>query len=88
MTTKHTPGPWAIGEMDGEAYGINATVNGHPVYIAETIGGLGAETDKANALLIAAAPDLLAALRAVYEDPDSGIAWTLVRAAMSKVDGT
>lgn len=55
----HTPGPWAIREPeDGELHEVYAENGGdlicYPVYTAN---------QKANIPLIAAAPDLLAALR-------------------------
>ena len=53
MNTKHTPGPWTVG-----ANGINSP-DGHIVYF--DVSGGPHETD---ARLIAAAPDLLAALQA------------------------
>jgi hypothetical protein len=68
MTTKHTPGPWVIGKRD------------HDVVMVDTASGTaicdvyGESDDRpANARLIAAAPDLLAALediaRGDYSDP-------------------
>lgn len=58
MTAKHTPGPWSIAEGDG-------------CFIVETddstvrfvVIGLNMEGDRSNAQLIAAAPDLLEALK-------------------------
>jgi hypothetical protein len=70
MTAKHTPGPWFVVETLRGSLSINKT---DKVPIA-TVGGagwhLGEETAKANACLIAAAPDLLLALRRLmsYED--------------------
>jgi len=63
----HTPGPWEVappGEIDEhyavlDCYGHTATVYGYP---EETAAAL------ANANLIAASPDLLAACRAVSTD--------------------
>ena len=51
--TKHTPGPWTLegGKVCGNGYYI-ATVNSH-----------GTTEGRANATLIAAAPDLLEALQ-------------------------
>lgn len=72
MKSLHTPGPWIIswntfnrgeahgiykdGELDLKGYQV-ATVNIWP-----TIDQPGEESGKANALLIAAAPDMLEAL--------------------------
>ena len=79
---KHTPGPWRISD---EIYIRDASRNG--AYIAEIdpmtdFEGNEAEAD-ANARLIAAAPALLEALQALYDDykqlADSGDAgfWRL-----------
>ena len=63
----HTPGPWEINEGDGMAiakvshYAITAPCT------ADIGSGLSREETLANARLIAAAPDLLAALKAVSE---------------------
>ena len=61
--SKHTPGPWVIEhDSDGESYWRAAIVAGD-VIIADYVGS--EHSDKAwfNAHLIAAAPDLLAALQ-------------------------
>lgn len=70
MSTKHTPGPWQlvgpddfgdyIVNTDGDPTAIAAIVNGN--WLA--MGGL-TEQHKANAALIAAAPELLEALKAL-----------------------
>lgn len=97
----HTPGPWEVaipGEVDEhyavlDGFGHTASVYGHP---EETSAAL------ANARLIAAAPDLLAALRAVnaelielYEraypddetDNDTTAAIDMAIAAIAKAEG-
>jgi hypothetical protein len=65
MSEKHTPGPW---HWNGQ---FNVTVGSGASWIARTIGlatGDGTDTERepnearANAALIASAPDLLAAL--------------------------
>lgn len=68
--TNHTPGPWTVNgnKIDGKGYHI-ASVNSH----ATTEG-------KANASLIAAAPDLLVALEnaleaVLYMDEMEGCRW-------------
>jgi hypothetical protein len=65
MTTKHTPGPWRIARQNpspttGE-WMIAGSVLG---YLAE-VRDCGSGDVRANALLIAAAPDLLEALNRV-----------------------
>ncbi len=59
MIAQHTPGPWGVRPGHG-CYDINAGL----IYVAETIGGMSGNygSEEANACLIAAAPDLLAAL--------------------------
>jgi hypothetical protein len=62
MSTKHTPGPWRVGDNGATVFGPKtdapsprtiATVTKLPMIIQET---------KANARLIAAAPEMLKAL--------------------------
>ena len=73
---KHTPGPWEMREREttfriGDMYaadGFTSCVDGFDVWADERpiVGPHGIpalETDEANARLIAAAPDLLAALK-------------------------
>jgi hypothetical protein len=65
MTDKHTPGPWI--DYDGEVYAgkyLVADVWEHPS---------GDDVARANARLIAAAPDMLDALRqaAICENQDA-----------------
>lgn len=59
----HTPGPWKLTNEGFQAGVIEAPNRG--LGICEVFGG--GETDKANAVLIAAAPDLLAALEAIRD---------------------
>jgi len=55
MRSQHTPAPWSVKKASPQA-GIIIAPN-RSLGIAEVFGG--GETDIANALLIAAAPDLL-----------------------------
>ena len=67
MQTNHTPGPWAISQSHGFRTGapVNAyTINGACGTVATTPNPNVAD-NAANARLIAAAPDLLDALRRV-----------------------
>ncbi|HET7624396.1 MAG TPA: hypothetical protein VFM25_03955 [Verrucomicrobiae bacterium] len=61
MKTKHTPGPWTI-RTD---YPYHNIVSNDGRLIAETMLGSQTDEDKANARLIAAAPDLLASCKAL-----------------------
>ena len=63
MTTQHTPGPWHV---TGDQHGTMITDNtGEQIALWPQQGGTVEQC--ANARLIAAAPDLLAALEAVAE---------------------
>jgi len=68
MKTKHTPGPWGV-ERDRDGDLIVSQPGNDGQVIVSMRGADGPEWD-ANARLIAAAPDLLAALRIITEwDP-------------------
>lgn len=56
----HTPGPWFLDHYGG------VTANGEDV--AHVVGAYGCVENEANARLIAAAPDLLAALRGLFDN--------------------
>jgi len=68
--SKHTPGPW---RLINEPNSSNVLVCGSPSHIATVAvgGAIDAPTDHANARLIAAAPELLAALHDLIEAADS-----------------
>jgi hypothetical protein len=62
MNAAHTPGPWMASQyLDNGKWGVLAGDNGIIVSVRSMSDGLG----KANAHLIAAAPDLLSALSAM-----------------------
>ena len=72
MTTQHTPGPWHVGQGNGEGsiFADSGRVRwesgGTTLYpIATMTRGWATDEDDANARLISAAPALLAALRAM-----------------------
>jgi hypothetical protein len=74
MTTLHTPGPWhiGIGNGIGSIFPDNGRTRledgGTTLYpIASVNSGWNADEDTANADLIAAAPELLAALTALVD---------------------
>lgn len=97
MTTQHTPGPWRIGHQDHtqtKIFGAHRTEASH---IAST--PFGTIEDASNARLIAAAPELLAALEAVIAEsrrvihPDSAdnrlySIDVIARAAIAKATGS
>lgn len=63
METKHTPGPWRIFDVNGEGTPQVCNNDKEPIDLE----------DEDNAHLIAAAPELLAALEMALSDPDSEI---------------
>lgn len=95
----HTPGPWRADEPGiaddfcDRRVGIFDAGPGNPGIIAEVYAYLNPGTMKANARLIAAAPELLAALRyilalqATDKLPFPLIALDQARAAIAKATG-
>lgn len=96
--TKHTPGPWRVDERLSCA--AIATSKGDLTYIYRHTGiaeAITVDELKANASLIAAAPTLLEACKAmlaVYENaPVEITAWwesqiSMLRAAIAKAEGS
>ena len=93
--SKFTPGPWFIdrrsethvkGQEDRSVCSTGGYASNMPhdrdTYVEENI---------ANARLIAAAPDLLAALQRITEDPNSSLLWSetynAITAAIKKAVG-
>jgi hypothetical protein len=81
MSTQHTPGPWAVRThwSNKEAFEVYPTHGGNDPDFGEwsAIVEVGdcqyEEESEANALLIAAAPDLLNAVRFLLSNPDNRI---------------
>ena len=86
---KHTPGPWLKMRASGPAprWTVEAPASG--VRIAVDYGDGPAGHSEANMALVAAAPDLLAALERIAEDdPFSvGMPGRVARAAIAKARG-
>lgn len=89
---KHTPGPWVATAVSEYKWSIH-NANGHPAPHALVIAPNGdllrRMRSRANARLIAAAPELLAALRAIDES-QLNMSATLERqmhAALAKAEG-
>lgn len=85
MAAKHTPGPWEITEDLGMD---EAWCNWHRVGPVDLMGS----TANANSRLIAAAPDMLEALKAVHACGNAGaklsrVASDKTRAAIAKAEG-
>ena len=93
MTTQHTPGPWHWADDKGYKWGRRGL---EPNVMCGTVEGL-IDVDAADALLMAASPDLLAALIAFDDafshycegDPDSDEVSALYQAreAIAKATG-
>lgn len=87
---KHTPGPWfTVDHSDG--WTIQTKPEGVGYCIAMQYG----DSPKENAILLSAAPDLLAAAKAFVEAWDkclqlekTDVALRLARAAIAKAEGT
>jgi hypothetical protein len=99
MTAQHTPGPWSqIPQSTGGPIIAHKYETGNQLNpIGLRLVGLtmarkdSLKEDEANARLMAAAPDLLSALRMVLDDPSSldgrPRTYEAVRAAIKKAEG-
>lgn len=99
--SEHTPGPWLAGFLFQEKCGGRSYVpvlrpGNDPVPVAAVhlaVDGYGHNEGRANAHLIASAPDLLLALKTVMGDSDhgQGMKWSerclLARDAIAKAEG-
>jgi hypothetical protein len=96
--TAHTPGPWKMVTAPANSAPsapLEAEIRGEGNHVVARLGTLHHDTAKANARLIAAAPELLAALEAAFialgkcgGNRVGGIhraEWELARAAIAKV---
>ena len=97
MSAQHTPGPWTIGKRaidlsvsDRSDYDVWALL---PIRNGMNEVAFVFEKDTDNARLIAAAPDLLAALQrslnwlSSYPGEGALMAWEQARAAIAKAEG-
>lgn len=98
-----TPGPWVVGEDIADSYMIYPEGKFLDPWIADAkgphVGVASKEEALANAVLIAAAPDLLAALEAMLatpeiadcdprdKDEETRVAERMARAAIAKAKG-
>ena len=85
--SKHTPGPWQWTQHIDPTISIYKDGFGQIARLYDSSAGTG----KANARLIAAAPDLLEALQSIIEDIDSEFGtdcdYNKARAAIAKATG-
>lgn len=65
MTVKHTPGPWHIAKYSPSGSYTDIYANGTPLIAKVILRHVSINEQKANARLIAAAPDLLEACEAI-----------------------
>jgi len=98
MSAQHTPGPWSVGSstvtINGAGHSAlaiwppkaKAGKRGKQICLVAPIYDWN-ETDEANARLIAAAPELLEALRHLREHGVSPRAWDMLNAAIAKAEG-
>jgi len=89
MKTKHTPGPWSVAETRHGYDTVIRETNSEPIVLAFISGYTKAE-GTANSNLIAAAPDLLAALEALLDARKQGHyhgEWEEASAAIAKARG-
>jgi hypothetical protein len=98
--SKHTPGPWKVAQTGGFELAVYGRSKNQPICIFTTPDGdyipQELKNGKANAHLIAAAPDLLAALKALsaglHDELDSNprvkaSEVRAARAAIAKAEG-
>jgi hypothetical protein len=87
--TAHTPGPWERNIKPATKY--STVWSGRNTHVAHvTSNGLSPEEVEANISLVAAAPDLLAALVGLVEEWDDGLDdpfWNAARAAIARAKG-
>lgn len=85
MKKDHVPGPWRIGDAGNTVFGPK-TDRPSP----QTIATLSVIDHEANGRLIAAAPDLLAALKEIISDESNGLLAVpaAARAAILRAEGS
>jgi hypothetical protein len=87
---KHTPGPWRVEDGYYETHLDIVAKCGHRVAVATMTYPMDAARVTANAELIAAAPELLEALRSLVENEDETPSWNqrvAARAVIAKATG-
>lgn len=90
METKHTPGPWAVYQSRGNSR-LRVMSDAVPYDVATMNHAGNDEAEAANAHLIAAAPEMLDALRYMVANAEaegwSGLMLGDARTAISKAEG-
>lgn len=89
MSTKYTPAPWRV----HHSHGWLVVEDDNEEMFVQVKKGIGSEKDRANAYLIAAAPELLEALQNLanimiaFEDDGSKHVFQSAKSAISKALG-
>ena len=71
MSAQHTPGPWSINDWPQATSDIAIGAKGTPLIARVQLRDVSINEQKANASLIASAPDLLAALEDLIDSDDT-----------------
>lgn len=87
--SKHTPGPWEDAGRAGLGRMVRAGTKEDPRWICVVYGEGVTPESQANARLIAAAPELLEAMKNLVNGGSDGRAkdWDLAEAAIRKAEG-
>lgn len=98
MNSKHTPGPWSINDWPQATSDVGIGATGTPLVARISLRDVSINEQKANARLIAAAPELLACaemllLLTAKAGANGSVAhefrphWEAARAAIAKAEG-
>lgn len=94
MSAQHTPGPWSINEWPQATTDIAIGAIGTPLIAKVPLRDVSINEQKANASLIAAAPDLLSVVKELEESADYWSEYDVplgivdrLRAAIAKATG-
>ncbi len=93
--SNHTPGPWTVDWESSDLFSqfhARAWINAEGLHHIGYVDGPSSEERRANARLIAAAPELLEALQLLVAGIENGVSKTFVplqhaRAAIAKAEG-
>lgn len=91
MTAQHTPGPWAFAKYSKKRFGLGCAGHGAWMFLQTIYEDADSPELRANARLMAAAPELLAALEEVLaycvEHGHDWMCMAQARAAIIKATG-
>jgi hypothetical protein len=88
--SKHTPGPWAFAKYSKKRFGLGVRGHGAFFFLQCVDDDADNPQSRADARLIAAAPDLLEALQKVIAEHEDGYGlkcFEQVKAAIAKATG-